>query len=111
MGPKRSYVEVTDTAIDVRLGVGFAATIPRSDVRSVVPWSGTVTGWGAHGWRGRWLVNGSSQGIVTITIDPPAKGRVLGIGVSLRELSISLIGPDAFITLVSPSAPTNQPTT
>jgi hypothetical protein len=37
-----------------------------------------VTRWGVHGWRGRWAVNGSSKGMVELTIDPPVRARVTG---------------------------------
>lgn len=51
-------------------------------------------GWGAHGWRGRWLVNGSSKGIVVLEIDPVARGRVLGFPVRVRDLALSLEDPE-----------------
>ncbi len=53
-------------------------------------------GWGVHGWRGRWLVNGSSHGIVVLGIDPPARARTLGLPVRLRELAVSLEDPVGF---------------
>jgi hypothetical protein len=39
-----------------------------------------------HGWRGRWLVNGAHRPIATITLALPARARVLGFPVRLREL-------------------------
>ncbi len=54
-----------------------------------------MLGWGAHGWRGRWLVNGSSSGIVVLDIEPPAAARVLGFPVAVRELALSLETPEA----------------
>ncbi|HEX4984197.1 MAG TPA: hypothetical protein VFV63_21010, partial [Ilumatobacteraceae bacterium] len=72
----------------------------RPAIRSVKPWTGRVWGWGVHGWRGRWLVNGSSHGIVVVGIDPPAKARVLGVPVRLRELAISLEDPAGFAAAI-----------
>ena len=49
-----------------------------------------------HGWRQRWLVNGSSHGIVVLAIDPPARARVLGVPIRVRELAVSLDEPVGF---------------
>jgi hypothetical protein len=62
----------------------------------VTPWSGPVWSWGVHGWKQRWLVNGSSHGIVVLSIDPPARARVVGVPVRVRELAISLDDPVGF---------------
>jgi hypothetical protein len=45
---------------------------------------------GVHGWRGRWLVNGANRPIGRITLSLPAKARVLGVRISLRELLVSV---------------------
>jgi hypothetical protein len=93
-----SYVEVGDERVEVRLGWGFRATFPRSSVvASVADDSDKVWGWGAHGWKGRWLVNGSSSGIVRIDIDPPARGRVLGLTVRPHVLRVSVEDPTGLI--------------
>lgn len=57
--PHNSYVEVDPERVQVRMGWSFRATLPRSSVRSVEPDHDRVAAWGVHGWRGRWLVNGS----------------------------------------------------
>jgi hypothetical protein len=55
--------------------------------------------WGAHGWRGRWLVNGSSKGIVQLDLEPRQRAWLLGIWpISLRELYVSLTDPDGFLS-------------
>lgn len=95
-GRRVSWVDVTDDDVVVRLGISFRGSVPRSSIRSLRRWSGVVFGWGAHGWRGRWLVNGSSKGIVVLEIDPPAQGRVIGFPVRLTELAVSLEDPDGF---------------
>lgn len=101
-GRRLSRIEVDDTSIDVRIGLGFWATVPRASVTSAAQVSGRVYGWGVHGWRGRWLVNGSSKGLVTIAIDPRVRARVLGLPVRLRELTVSLVEPAAFVAEVAP---------
>ena len=100
--PAGSYVDVSQTELVLHLGWAFRARIPRSSVRSVEPDSARVTGWGAHGWRGEWLVNGSSKGIVRITIDPLAKATCSGVPVKLRTLRVSLVDPDGFVDTVRP---------
>lgn len=94
--PRGSYVDVTPTELVVCLGWAFRARIPRSSVRSVAPDAARVTGWGAHGWRGVWLVNGSSKGIVRVEIEPAAKATCSGVPVKLRTLRVSLVDPDDF---------------
>lgn len=95
-GPRHSRVTLTDDQVEVRLGLAFRGSVPRSTIRSLTRHRGRVWGWGAHGWRGRWLVNGSSKGIVVLHIDPPGRGRVMGFPVRTRELAVSLEEPDAF---------------
>ena len=101
---RRSYAELdgeTDT-LRVRMSWGFRADVHRraitgSERHGKYVWSG----WGVHGWRGWWLVNGSGHTIVKIHIDPPARARVLGLPVKLRELWISLDDPDGFLDAIS----------
>lgn len=88
-----SYVDVSATDLVVRLGWAFRATVPRSSVQSIAPDHDRVWGWGAHGWNGRWLVNGSSSGIVRIELEPAGRARVAGFPVSLRELRVSVDDP------------------
>jgi hypothetical protein len=90
LGPAWSGVAVSEDAIEVRLGWGFRSRIDRSAVQGVEPYDGRVLGWGAHGWRGRWLVNGSSKGIVVVHLDPPQRSHVLGWPIHLRELAVSV---------------------
>jgi hypothetical protein len=79
------------------MGWGFRATIPRSAVHKILPDDGPVTAWGAHGWRGRWLVNGSSSGLVRLEIEPVAQARVLGVPIRLNTLWLSLTSPSELI--------------
>jgi hypothetical protein len=97
-----SHIVVDDEQVAVRMSWAFATTFPRGSVRSATVERRRVW-WaiGVHGRRGRWLVNGSSDGIVWIDIEPPARARVLGIPVRLRTLGVSVDAPDAFAALVA----------
>lgn len=49
---------------------------------------------GVHGAAGRWLVNGSGEGILAIDFEPVQRAYVLGIPVRLRQLLVSVEEPD-----------------
>ena len=102
LGPRYSRVTVTADAVHVRLGWAFRASVPRSAVRRVAADDGAVLGWGAHGRRGRWLVNGSSKGLVKVTVDPPAAATVAGWPVRVHELRLSLEAPGFFMATLRP---------
>ena len=99
-GRRFSRVVVDDASIDVRLGIAFRGRVDRSAVTGIRPWHGRVLGWGAHGWRGKWLVNGSSKDIVVLDVEPPGAALVLGFPVSVRELALSLEDPDRFCSAI-----------
>jgi hypothetical protein len=106
LGPRRSYIRVDDDRVSVRMGLGgwaFAAWVPRSSLTEVKRVAGPVLGWGVHGWHGLWLVNGSSKGLVRMTIDPKVRGRCLGFPLRIRQLTVSLADPDGFVRAVSPA--------
>jgi hypothetical protein len=103
-GPRRCKVVLSAKRLKVKMGLGawaFSASVPRGSVTQATRVAGPVLGWGAHGWRGRWLINGSSRGLVRIAIDPPGRGRCLMIPVRLRQLTLSLERPDEFIAAVT----------
>jgi len=100
MGPRRSSIELDDRDLRVRLGLAFRARIPRAAVRAA-RMGGRRHGVGVHGWRGRWLVNTSLRGIVTLELDPPVRARFNGIPLRLRELRLSVDHPDAFVAALS----------
>jgi hypothetical protein len=105
--PRWSRVAIDGDRAMVRMSYAFSSEFPISAAQSIRPWTGRVWGWGVHGWGGRWLVNGSSHGIVVLELDPPARSRVLGVPVRVRELALSLEDPTGFATalgreLVSP---------
>lgn len=95
-GRRFSRVVVGATRVEIRLGVAFRGAIDRTAIVGARPWRGRVYGWGAHGWRGRWLVNGSSRGIVVLDVDPPGAARVIGFPVRVRELGLGLEDPRGF---------------
>jgi len=93
MGPRFSHIDVDDSEVRVQLGWGFRATVPRSSITGVtLPTKGVISR-GAHGWGGRWLVNGAGSRLVQISIDPVGRGRVIGFPVRLRELTVSAEHP------------------
>ncbi len=99
-GPRHCSVRVGTQALTVRMGVGgwaFKAEVPRDSIVDAASVSGPVLAWGAHGWRGRWLVNGSSQGLVRLRIEPRSRGRAVGFPLRIRELTLSLDDPAGFI--------------
>jgi hypothetical protein len=106
-GPRQSSVRVDDDSVLVNMGARgwtFSADVPRSSITAAEPVSGQVWSWGAHGWKGRWLVNGSSNGLVRLTLQPAARARTLGFPLRVRELTLSLAEPDDFVrTLTSPT--------
>lgn len=92
MGRRSSEIVVDRPAgtVEVTMGWAFRATVPFGSLASVQPDDGLVLGWGVHGWRGRWLVNGSSRGLIRVRIEPPAPARVCWVPVRLRELRVSV---------------------
>ena len=91
-------VDLVGDRVQVRLGWAFLADFPRSTVRSAVVDQRRVISLGAHGWRGRWLVNTSTSGLVTMQLDPVQRARVVGIPVSLRWLTVSVQDPAALVS-------------
>jgi len=104
LGPGQSDVRIEDGNLRVEMGWGFRATTPLSSIKNAEPNDDKVYAWGVHGWRGRWLVNGSSKGMVELTIDPPVRAYVAGVPITLRTLWVSVTDPDALIAAVAASA-------
>jgi hypothetical protein len=107
-----SGVEVDADEIRVRMG-SFKLDVLRSSVRSVQRSQarvGMTTGVHEHGGRGRWLVNGSAEGLVELGIDPPSRvspsiDTMFGLGPSrVNQLTLSLDDPDGFIAAVEGDA-------
>jgi hypothetical protein len=101
MGPGVSGVDLDDGELHIRLGWAFRARIPRSSITGAKPVTGRVGGVGVHGWRGRWLVNGSFERIVEVDIDPPARALATGFPVKLRSVLLSLEDPEGFVSALT----------
>ena len=103
-GPGVSGVEVDTGELRVRMG-SFKLDIPRGSVRRIKRSQARVRGTtGVHGGRGRWLVNGSTDGLVEIAIEPPCY-LAPGIDTLFRRqkvnlLTVSLVDPDGLIAAV-----------
>ena len=94
----RPRVEVSRQVLLVSLGWSFRVAVPRGAIQAVdsVPWRRHSIG--AHGWRGRWLVNTATGPLVRIRIEPATTGRLLGVPVRVRELTLSIDDVAAFLT-------------
>jgi hypothetical protein len=101
LGPARSGVWVGQDVVRVRMGWGFRAEIPLRAVRVVAADAGAVTGWGVHGWKGQWLVNGSSSGLVRLELEPGARATMMGLPVDLTTLRVSVLSPDGLTAMVA----------
>ena len=86
---RASYLRIEGDVVKVRLGWAFRTKFRRRDVTDVANHRPVLT-IGAHGWKGRWLVNGAHRPIARITLALPARARVLGFPVRLRELLVSV---------------------
>ncbi len=102
--PANSYVEVDDEAVRVRMGWAFRAHFPRTAVASATEAHERPLSRGVHGFAGRWLVNGSARGILTIDLMPVQRGYVMGFPVRLRRLMVSVADPAALAAALVGSA-------
>jgi hypothetical protein len=111
-GPRHSTIRVDHDSVRVTMGVrgwAFTANVPLLSIADATEVAGPVWAWGAHGWRGRWLVNGSSRGLVRLTIMPKAHGRCAVFPLRVGELTLSLADPAGFVRAVTPSAHRHVP--
>ena len=93
ISPSDSYVAIDGGLVTVRMAWAFEASFLCSGVASTAPFDRRPVSRGVHGWRGRWLVNGSGEGILRIDLSPGQRARVLGVPVELRELLVSVDDP------------------
>ena len=89
-----AYIQVDGDVVKVRMGWAFRAKFSRVDVIEVVDHRPVVS-IGAHGWKGRWLVNGAHRPIAIIRLSHPAHARVVGFPVTVREIFVSVDDRDA----------------
>jgi hypothetical protein len=95
--PAGSYVEVNDQEVRVQMGWAFRTRFPRSAVTRAEETHTHPLSRGVHGFAGRWLVNGSGRGIVSISLTPTQRGYVMGFPIRLRQLMVSVTEPSALI--------------
>ena len=103
-GPAGWRVEVDAAELRLRMA-DFKVGVPRTSVRRVARSSRRVRGTiGVHSRGGSWLANGSADGLVEITIDPPCRTErcpsTLFRRARVSELVVSLVDPDGFIAAV-----------
>lgn len=101
MPPEKSYVEAAGDTVNVRMSWGFAASFPRAAVKAVSRLDRRPISRGVHGFAGKWLVNGSGDGIVTIDLEPVQRGYVMGFPVRLRQLMVSVDQPEQLVAALS----------
>jgi len=100
LGPRHSFIDVDAQHLAVKMGWAFRADVPRQNVVAATASPRITISIGVHGWRGRWLVNGSGRGLVEIDIAPPSRGWVLGVPVTLRQIIVSAVDPNALVAAV-----------
>ena len=104
-GPGKSGVEVDPDEIRVRMG-SYKFDIPRRSVRSARRSQEKLRGTtGVHmNKKGQLLVNGSADGLVEVTIDPPCytdrTPSTMFVKERVNSLLVSLVDPDGFIAAV-----------
>ena len=103
--PSDSFVEIREDEVECRMGWAFRARFPRSAVSAVKRFERWPLSRGVHGFNGRWLVNGSGNGIATIELEPPQRAHVLGVPVKLRQLLVSVDDPEALAEDLRASGP------
>lgn len=126
-GPQFSDDEITVGETDVHIRIGspaaFEVIVPRASIRAATRRPAIRGGTrGVHGRRGKWLVNRSSDDLVRLRISPPARARMsvridlieggkmpknrlvrkfimrmLDREIALRDLTIGVEHPDAFL--------------
>jgi hypothetical protein len=108
LAPSKCYVEVDDEQVRVQMGWAFRSRFPKSAVVAVAETNKNPLSRGVHGFAGRWLVNGSGQGILTIDLTPSQRGYVMGFPVRLRQLMVSVSDPAVLAAILRNSGSQNQ---
>ena len=104
MTPSRCHVDVDEHHLRVRMGMWFELDADRSVVRGAEPDLDRVMGWGVHGWRDRWLVNGSSSGLVRVTFEPSVRAWMGPVPLRVRVLRVSVEDPDGLVAALAGAA-------
>jgi hypothetical protein len=114
-GPTVSLVTVSASAVDIRMGWAFQATIRREAVASARPLNGGLSELsgpfrlsvlrGVNYWRGTALVNGAGTGLVEIVLDRPQWVRLGPLRVRMRRLIVSAEDPSGLVAALDPNTP------
>ncbi len=99
--PSAAYLELDGAQVEVRMGWAFRSRFPRSAVGSTSTPDTRPLSRGVHGFSGRWLVNGSGRGILSIHLNPVQRAYIMGVPVRLRELLVSVTDPPALAAALS----------
>ena len=99
--PSRSFVALGKDHVEVRMGWAFWSRFPRSAIASAAAVDMRPLSRGVHGFGGRWLVNGSSCGILSVHLVPAQPAYVMGLRVQLRELLVSVDEPSTLAHLLA----------
>jgi hypothetical protein len=102
MAPSRCYVEIDETELRVRMGAWFELDAPRDLVRSAALDTGRVWGWGVHGWRDQWLVNGSSSGLVRVELALAVRAWLAVAPLRVKVLRVSVEDPEGLVETLTP---------
>jgi hypothetical protein len=97
LGPRTSVVQTDAGTLHVKMGWAFDARIPLTSITAAEAINPRVVALGVHYLGGRWLVNGSSKGLVALTIEPAAEAKLWFKTVPLSSLWVSVTDPDALI--------------
>lgn len=101
MRPSDSFVEIEKGVVRVRMAWSFQARFPLSAVARATRYPRHPLSRGVHGMAGRWLVNGSGEGIVSIELAPGHRARVLGVPVRLHNLLVSVNDPSGLLATLA----------
>jgi hypothetical protein len=102
--PSRSYVEIDGNDVHVRMGWAFRSRFSHTAIASVTELQRTPLSRGVHGFAGRWLVNGSGRGILSVQLKPTQRAYVMGFPVRLRVLMVSVADPIALARALHPDS-------
>src|SRR5947209_5120037 len=93
ISPSDSYLEVDAGEVALRMAFAFRTRFALTAVKAAVPSHERPWSRGVHGFGGRWLVNGSGEGILVIDLEPAQRAFVLGFPIVLRQLRVSVEDP------------------
>lgn len=105
LGPKNSEMRIADGTLHVKMGWAFEAHVPVASITRAETTEERAFTAGVHYSSGRWLVNGSGKGLVTLTVEPPVKAKAAFRSVTLRSLVVSVTDPDALIAACTSATP------